>query len=368
MDDDERIAYIDRLALRTSLPVDFFIFSLISGIVLALGLTLDSVTLIFLGSVLAPAMLPIVGLGLGTVTGSIRFFFRSLIGFLIGAGFVFGSGLVIGNLSRGWQAESLWQAHNHALVSWVNLLIVIFAAGMLALNTTHKERNTALPSVLLAYTIYSPLATAGIGLTGNVPHLWPDSLVVFSFYLALAILAGSAVLVLMGFRPLTWLGYTIGATMGLFGLAVLVVIGGASAFYGANIARPTPTPTLTPTFTPVPPSATVTLTPVPPTLTPTPTITFTPTPTVTPTFTPSPTPVYARINADKDAGGAWLRDAPGFDGSVVKVYLNGTLVIVLPDSTEVNNKIWSHVIVVDDGNEGWILETLISVATPRPDW
>ncbi|MFZ6030752.1 MAG: DUF389 domain-containing protein [Chloroflexota bacterium] len=368
MDVDERTAYLDRLALRAALSFDFFIFSLLAGLIIACGLALDAFTLLLVGVLTAPTMLPIVGLALGTVTGSVRFFARSLIGFLLGALLVLAAGASLGAVSQGWRAQELMLAHSHAQVSWLNLVVVIFGATLTAIYTTHQERNPAMPSVIVAFALYPPLATAGFGLTSKVPHLWPDGLVVFLFYLALAVLAGAGVLIFMGFRPLTWFGYTLGAAMGLFGIVMLIVIGGASVIYGVRLARPTLTPTLTPTTTPVPPTATATLTPVPPTLTPT--LTPTPTPTRTPTFTPTitPTPVYARISAGEEGGGAWLRDAPGYEGSVIKVYLNGTLVIILPDSQVVNNKIWAHVIVVDDGNEGWILQSLLSVATPRPDW
>jgi uncharacterized membrane protein len=371
MDDDERTAYLDRLALRAALSFDFFAFSLLAGLVMALGLALDSVTLVLVGAVLAPAMLPIVGLALGTITGSVRFFVRSLAGFLVGALLVLGSGMLVGWLSTNWRTDILWQAHSHAQVSWVNLLVTVAAALLTAIQTTHGERNHHLPSVLLAYTLYTPLATAGFGLTSKLTYLWPDGLVVFLFYLALAVLAGLAVLLWMGFRPLTWLGYTLGAAVGLFGLIVLIVIGGASTFYGVRLARPTLTASPTATHTPVPPTATITPTPVPPTETLTPTlIPPTQTPTRTPTLTPTitPTPVYARIAADATSGGGRLRDAPGYDGKTIQIYLNGTLVIVLSDSQVVDNKIWAHVIVVDDGVEGWILQSLLAVATPRPDW
>lgn len=367
MNDDERTAYLDRLALRAALSFEFFIFSLLAGLVISLGLAIDSVTLILCGALLAPVMLPIVGLALGTVTGSVRFFTRSLIGFLLGALLAFSAGITAGVLARPFHLTDLWQAHSHAQVSWLNLGIVLIGATLMAIYTTHNERSPALPSVILAHTLYTPLVTAGFGLTSKTPHLWPDGLVVFSFYLALSILAGAAVLIFMGFRPLTWFGYTLGAAMALFGLSVLIIIGGASAFYGVRLARPTLTPTLTLTPTPIPPTATITLTPVPPTLTPTLTSTPTSPPSSTPSPTITPTPVYARIAA-ADGDGAWLRDAPGFDGKVIRVYLNDTLVIILPDSVVDGRRIWAHVIVLDDNNEGWMLQSLLSVATPRPDW
>jgi hypothetical protein len=53
---------------------------------------------------------------------------------------------------------------------------------------------------------------------------------------------------------------------------------------------------------------------------------------------------------------------------VIRTYLNNTLVEVLPDTREEGGLVWAHVIVVEDGVEGWILQSLLLVATPAPNW
>jgi hypothetical protein len=76
--------------------------------------------------------------------------------------------------------------------------------------------------------------------------------------------------------------------------------------------------------------------------------------------------MYALINASVESGGALLRAEPG--GKVIRSYFNGTLVQVLPDTVELNGRVWAHVIIVSDGTEGWILQSLILMATPEPGW
>jgi hypothetical protein len=86
-----------------------------------------------------------------------------------------------------------------------------------------------------------------------------------------------------------------------------------------------------------------------------------------PTLSPTPTPVYAYINASTgNPPGAKIRTIPG--GTVIRSYLNNTLVIVYPDTIEQEGLIWAHILVVEDNTEGWILQSLLLVATPAPGW
>jgi hypothetical protein len=77
--------------------------------------------------------------------------------------------------------------------------------------------------------------------------------------------------------------------------------------------------------------------------------------------------MFALINAEQD-NGAFLRAEPGFDGAPIRTYFNGTLVQVLPDTLEIEGRVWAHVIIVSDSTEGWILQSLLAMATPAPDW
>jgi hypothetical protein len=165
----------------------------------------------------------------------------------------------------------------------------------------------------------------------------------------------------VGFKPLTLFGYTLGGAVTLVGVILVIGLSGAGAAFGGQIALPTLTPTATLTITPSP---TITMTPVPPTLTPT--LTETPTPTVTPTETPtpSPTPMYALVAA-VNSNGAVLREEPG--GKVIRSYFNGTLMQVLPDTVIVDGAVWVHVIA-PDGAEGWMIQSVLATATPAPNW
>lgn len=367
MESDDRVDFLDKVAHRASPSFDFFIFSLLAGAVIAVGYLLDSEPILVLAAILSPLMAPVIGIALGTVVGSVQFFLRSLIGLLIGSTLVFLVGILAGYVSRLWEPIEFTQAHMHSQLSWATFLLVGLGAGLTSASMVRSEKNAALPSVALAYGLYLPISAAGIGLGSGVPFLFPDGLVVFAQYLAGAVLIAAITFVVLGFRPMTLFGYTVGAVVLLLGIVILIGVSGAGASFGAQIALPTYTPTITPTQTmTMTPTRTPTIAPSPTgTVTPTstPTLTSTPTQTVTPT----PTPVVALISAG-EGGGAHLRAEPGFTAESITLLENGTLVQVMPDEpVEEGGGIWIRVRTVQ-GDEGWILQILLVTATPSPNW
>jgi hypothetical protein len=366
---DERAIVLDQVRRRTSPSFDFYLFSIVSGVIICLGLLLDAPALLVLGAVFAPLLAPVVGLAFGTVVGSYKFFASSLVGMVIGSLLVFIVGCAAGWVGQIWLPSSLILAYMNAELSWINFIVLAVGAVFTSATMAHHERSPSAPSVAMAYTLYPPLAVAGIGLTSDAPHLFPDGLVVFAIYLTLAVLIGAVTLAILGFRPMTILGYTLGGAITLIALAFLV---GFSAFsttlgwFGTPLAVPTYTPTATFTHTPVPPTSTSTYTPVPPTLTPTITLTPTRTPIPTETFTPTPVPVYARIQPPE---GALIRSAPGFNAPILYPgIMQGILVQLLGNPQEVDGYTWVQIRVVEDGREGWILQSLLLIATPEPNW
>lgn len=369
---DERAMVLDQVRRRTSPNFDFFLFSVVSGIIFSIGLMMDSPIILVLGAIFAPLMAPVIGLSLATVVGSYKFFARSLVGIAIGSLMVFMVGAGAGLLERVWVQSSLSQAYLNAELSATNFIVLTVGAVLTAATMAHHERSPSAPSVALAYTLYLPLVVAGFGLGSGLSHLFPDGLVVFAMHLAWGALLGAITLAILGFRPITILGYTLGGVVTLIGVAMMVGIGAYSTtlgWFGAPLAVPTYTPTATYTFTPTPtlsPTATKTTTPVPPSLTPTVTLTPTITPTPTQTYTPSPVPVYARIGPES---GATIRSGPSFDSPpVYPGVIQGTLVEILGETRDDAGQTWVQVRVVEDGREGWILESLLLIATPEPNW
>ena len=370
--ESEHEAFLDTLGHRVSPTFDFFFFSLIAALVLSLGVWLDSPSLLVLGALLAPLMAPLVGLSLGSVTGAMRFFTRSLVGLLIASGIVFIVGFFAGLAAWTLMPSPLEiiQAYFHARLDWASFLVLTLGSILTTLWLVRNRRSAAVASVALSYEFFVPLTVAGFGLGARLDHLWPDGLVVFIIYLAWAALLSAGTLLVLGFRPMTIFGYTLGGAMILLGILVMIGLSGAGVAFGGQVALPTPIPSLTPTHTmTLTPSLTpsASSTPMPPTDTPTSTVTPSVTPSPTMTFTPSPTPIYAIVNAE-DGGGAILRAQPGWGTDQITSVLNGTTVQIIDEKpADVNNVFWLNV-RIPDGREGWMLETTLLVATPSPEW
>jgi hypothetical protein len=367
----DRESFLDEVALRVTPSFDLFLFSLVSAITICLGLMIDSPALLVLGVLFAPTMTLVVGLALGTVTGATRFFGRSLAGILIVVLLVFSISTLAGYIARLLKISDLILVYYHSQISWSNLLVLGIGAVLTTISLVRSKRRTAVASVALSYEIFLPLAVAGFGFGSRIPHLWPDGLVVFIIHMALAVLLSAVTLVILGFRPLTIFGFTIGSVIILVAGIVLIGLSGVGVALWGKVAIPTPVPTatLTPTATQPPTlTATATSTPIPPTATPLPSATPSKTPTPSETPIPSPTPIYAIITVPEDLGGAFLRAAPGFNEEIITSALNGTLIEILSDvPVEANNALWLKV-RLPDGREGWMLQSALVAATPAPSW
>ena len=374
-DANERAIFVDTVAQRVSPSFDFYLFSLLSAAIFSAGLLLDTPPLLLLGALLAPLMAPVIGLALGTVTGSARFFFRSLVGILIASTLVFGVGILAGYASILLPPLGLELAHMQAHLSWINFLVLAVGAVATAGTMVHSEHSAVLPSVALAYELFLPLVAAGIGLGSGVTGLWPDGAVVFAIHLAWVAMLGALSLAILGFRPLTLFGYTLGGVVALLGVILLIGMTGAGVILSNQVVLPTHVPTgtmtititTTQTYSSLPETATRTPARSPtPTQTPTQTHTLSPLPSLTPSSTP--TPVLALIQA-ATGGGAIVRAEPNFQAAVVAVLINGTLVQLLPEAAVVDKggATWLHVRLLD-AREAWILQNLLVIATPAPNW
>lgn len=369
LDADQRAAALDHFARRASPSFDFFLFSLVAGLLFGIGLVFDSPVLLVVGAIFAPLMAPAAGVALGTIIGSYKFFLQSLLGLVVGAILVFGGGALIGLLARRMGMSEFSQAAQFAQLSWTNFVLLVVGAIFTVVTMAHQDRNPAAPNIALAYEIYLPVAVAGFGLSSGIPHLFPDGLVLAAVHLAWMALLGSLALAVLGFRPMTLFGYTLGGAVTLIGVVLLIGFSAFGAVFGAfgpQLALPTPTPSVTLTLTPVPPTATDTLTPIPPSLTPTLTLVPTLTPTPTHTASPTPQPVYALAAPEI---GICIREQPDLLAPRVGLcLLQNTLLEILPESDEEIDPDWVKVLVVEDGRVGWVLQDLLLVATPQPQW
>lgn len=355
---DERSQALESMVRRAAPSVDFFLYSFFAGAVIGLALLLDSTFLILLGVLIAPLMTPAVGVALGVALGSARHFGRSAVALLVGALLVFATGWLAGQAAQYGANDDLIQAHIYTQFQWPALILLALVGALTAASLIREGQSPEVPSFLLSIGLFVPLSAAGFGLGSGIPFLWPDGLVVFAIYLAWATLCGATVLAVMGFRPPTLFGYSLGAAILLAGVLVFVGFTGAGAVFGARIGLPTRTPSAT-----LPPTSTPTASRTP---TPSPSLSATRTRTPTPslTATPTPAPIIAIIDAEEGTG-VFVREEPAGEG--ITTLLNGTVVHLLDEPpVEAGGVLWLHIYMPDRDQFGWILQGLLSTATPQP--
>ena len=374
----QRSEYLDDLFHLSEASFDYFLFALISGVVLVLAILLDSPALYLLAALIAPFMAPVIGMSLGLASGSIGLFVRSLASLAIGGALVFGMGVLAGLLGPVNGGILPTQSYQHMQFTWPDVVVLALGVVITVYLAAHNPLSKPLvSSVAIAYELFLPLGVAGFGLIGgaSLPELWPGGMILFAVFTGLAVAVGAVMFVLQGVRPLRWYGALAGAVLFLaiaggvvwlaaadwFGIDLLAASETPTATLAATIAlEPSLTPTSVPTQTPGPTS---TGTPIPPTATRAPTNTLLPTDTATLTLGPSPTPVWGLVTAG-EANGVIIRPEPN-SSDVVTTLLNGNLIQILPETAIKGGVVWIHVRTTT-GLEGWVQAVLIATATPRP--
>ncbi len=365
---DARAAVLENLARRAFPSFEFFLFSLLGGAVLGTGYLFDSQSILLVGILITPLMAPWVGIILATVTGSGRFFLQTLTGFIISAGLIFGSSLLAGTTAQVIPPQSFLQAIIYSHLWWANILVLVLGTILLVTSFIRSEKHPILPSVMLTYELFLPLSVAGFGLGSGYSDFWSNGIQVFCVHLALATLVGLLTLVVLGFRPRRIAGCFMSLIIVLVALGGFLWLSGATNFLldGLNNFPGTPTSQETPPVTQtsmVILTTTVTSQPSTPMPTLTPTLQIPTTTTPTTTLTPEATPVYARIFSET---GANVRASPGSDTIIARLP-NDYLVEVLSDIQVLNGITWLHIRTAD-GDEGWILQSLVATATPATGW
>jgi hypothetical protein len=370
----DRGKFIHDLSLRTVPSFDYYLFSLLAGLILVAALLLDSPALFVLGALIAPFMAPAVGISLGTIAGDIPFVLQSLGSLTIGSLIVFVCGMMAGWAATFLPGRTFTQAALHAQFSWPDFIVLAIGAGLASFMILRLHNQKPLvASVAIAYELYLPACAAGFGLSSGTAGLWPGAITLFFLHIIGACLVGTLVMAFGGVRPLKTAGYVLAIVYAMVGVAAVMLILTnpptlpvtlepiqSTDSVGKFVALvPTPTPSQTATIIP-------SLTQAPPTSTVTPTHTLLPTRTTTLTISPMPTPVWARINAS-EGGGALVRKEADYNAPVVQSVLNGTLVEVMPEVVEQGGVAWVHIRLVD-GRTGWVVRELLRTATPAVNW
>ena len=408
-DAEGQAAFISALSRRAYPSIELFVFSLVCGAIIGLGFLLDSQAVLLLGILITPLMTPWVGFLLAILTGSTRFLFETFMALFVSAVIVFVGGLLTGFAARLFLPMTLSNVFIHARLWIPELAVLAIGAVTLVASFARSENKPFLPSVIIAYAFYLPINAGGFGLGSGVAGIWPQGILVFVVHFALASILGLLTLFAIKLRPTTQ-GIVFSGIIVLLFSGILVILMGSGSPLPAQVTAatstplptgtvepifipsftPSPTGTATPTSSPAPSktptisltasilptdsTVTVTSTATPITITATSsripstlTVTVPATATLTFTSTNEPQLISGKISAS-EGGGANLRQTP--NGKYLMTLDNGAAVEIYPDFKQVNGVAWIHVVVTRSGQrvEGWLLESVVSYATPEPNF
>jgi hypothetical protein len=354
---------MERLSTQKPLSADDYPNIFLSGLALLLGLLTNSPVLFVAAAVIAPFPGWLSGLSLSVMNGSWHFFLQALGGSLVNYVWIFICGIIAGWLNRSPDAvDAQNQAALYGDFSIPLLAVLSLTAAWVMVRWLRKpDQKPRLAGILVSYALLLPLGAAGFGLSSGQAGLWPDALVVFITQLLLAILVGVVVLATLRFKPLNAFGYVLGAFLAACLLLIAMDASGLDDSLRSRMAAPIPAPILQDTATAQPSATRRSL---PATATPAPTRTVAPSATALNTATVEPTAAFARINS-AEGDGAFVRSNPSFSARVLITLLNGIQVEMLPETEIIDNITWTR-IRLENGDEGWVLLSLLATATPVP--
>lgn len=354
--------------------LDWFVLSILSGLILGMGYILDSNALLMLGIFMTPFLGPWIGILLSSMINEIKLLKLTSGGFSVGLFLSFTSAAIVGLASRFITPVGTNQVYYHSHLWWPDLFMVVIGTILLTLRFIQSDTQPIIPSLMLAYGIYLPLSVSGYGLGFGVKDLFINGLLVFIIHLSISLIISFGLLVYLGFKPRTAGEVFLPGSLLLTSVIILLLI---NSFNQDSPNQTSPTLSevkISSTPNPVSVSNMPTETAV---LLPTPTLIPTITRTIPPEISKTPAPtlpsglsntentgVFGKILAF-GSNGVVIRKSP--DGPGITTIENDYVVELLPDEPVIiNGEEWVHVLVIGQTQkiDGWVVKTYIIFGTP----
>ena len=190
------LGYGDKTAKRTG----FLIMLTLAGLIAIAGVLTDSTATVIGAMIIAPLGTPILGIGLGIVTGHLSLVVRSILWVLLGLVIVVVLGLVFAIFVATPQSlETNSQVVGRTSPSLMDLVAALatgFAGGF---AMCRKDLSAVLPGVAISISLVPPLGVVGV-CAGQ--GLWSDALgalVLFLSNVLALVIAGSIVFTMGGY-------------------------------------------------------------------------------------------------------------------------------------------------------------------------
>ncbi len=189
------------VAAGAALNVDFFILTLASTIVAALGLNANNIAAVIGAMVIAPLLGPILAISLGAALGDMRLLVRAGRNAIAGLAVGFVTATLIG-LWFGANLDSV-ELTSRTIVG-LDSVVLALAAGVAAALSIVAGMPSALVGVMVAVALLPPAAAAGLFLGAGEVGYFGRALLLLTINVVCIMLAAQAVYILKGVRPRTW--------------------------------------------------------------------------------------------------------------------------------------------------------------------
>jgi uncharacterized hydrophobic protein (TIGR00271 family) len=179
---------------------DYFVLIILSSVIAALGLLLNSPAVVIGAMLVAPLMSPILGFSLSIVLGEVRLLRTSLESVFKGVMATIIVSILVGLISP--LKEITPEILSRTQPSLLDLFIAL-ASGMAgAYALSRKDVSAALPGVAIAAALAPPLSVVGLGIANGNMEVAGGALLLFLTNIITISLAGMIIFVLLGIHPL----------------------------------------------------------------------------------------------------------------------------------------------------------------------
>lgn len=178
----------------------FWLMLVLSGVIAVAGVIADSTATVIGAMIIAPLSTPILGIGLGIVTGRAGAIGRNLVYVLISVGAVVAIGVIIAQvLPNPTNVLSNSQVTGRTSPTLMDLLAALATGFAGAVAITRRDVGDVLPGVAIAISLVPPLGVIGVCLGSGAEWLALGALVLFLSNVLALVFACTVVLMFAGY-------------------------------------------------------------------------------------------------------------------------------------------------------------------------
>jgi uncharacterized hydrophobic protein (TIGR00271 family) len=199
----------------------YYILTVLSVIIVTLGLILDNAAIIIGGMLIAPLMDPILSVSSTLITGHHYILIKNLKTLIKGISLSIIISTVITFVLPIYEIPSQVLVRiNPSILD----LFIAFAAGAAAMYATVSKDLSTLPGVGISVSLMPPLSVIGIGLATGDPKIISGATLLFLTNLVTIILSGALILFLFGIKTFSKDKQETAKTGRLIGISLLIVL------------------------------------------------------------------------------------------------------------------------------------------------